>query len=116
MPNQEIKENTTASISLMMSLDLSTISRESDLGKAYSFEAAIEPLSRAKSCFSHFKSFDLDLLGDAELNAIISAATNLSKHVSSIMSFDSTAQGAPEQRTQILNQIQKASNNAFTQL
>lgn len=111
-PEEEARKETKTSLSRIQGFDTDGLHR-AELGKSYSFEAAIKPAKRLIDLFKRLSVEALDDFGTAQLNQIKTQADACYSILNSVLTFDETQPDAHGKKNTLIGQIKKAYEAPF---
>ena len=109
-------ESAKGSLVRMQEFDVQALPRETELGKSYSFRAAVEPASRLVELFKRLSSAALNDFGRNQLNQIKKQADASFNLLNSVLQFDPTQSGAHETQQSLIQNIANSYQDAFNVL
>ena len=106
-------ESAKGSLVRMQDFDVETLPRETELGKSFSFRAAVEPASRLVELFKRLSPEAINDFGMTQLNQLQQQADASFNLLNSVLQFDATQGGAHDTRQNLIRQIAKSYQAAF---
>ncbi|WP_316360231.1 hypothetical protein [Devosia sp.] len=106
MATPKVLQETTASLERVANFDPSTLSRTEELGKALSFQSAVEPATKIIELFRRLPTQALDEFPDNHLQTIKAQADQFYNLLASVLAFTPEDQSSPTTvRDQAVTQI-----------
>lgn len=116
MATQTTLENTRAALDRVQQFDVSTLSREDDLGKQLNFSEAVALSQALVDIYRRIPLSTLDDFSDTQLNVIGQQAKADFNVFKQILEFNATTQDAANIRTNIINTLRARRDQLFDQL
>lgn len=109
----ESRENAISSLVRMQEFDVSTLPREAELGKSYSFNLAVAPATRLVELFRRLAPEALVDFGKTQLDQLQQQSDSCYNLFNAVLEFDATQSNAHEQQQKLIQQISGAYQGAF---
>lgn len=116
MATQSILEGTSDALTRMQQFDVTTLSREDDLGKQMNFSEAVAPSLALVNIYKRIPLTALEDFSDTQLNAITKQAQADFNVFKQILEFKATATDASATRTNVINALKVRRDPLFDQL
>lgn len=116
MATQTLLESTRDALDRVQQFDVSTLSREADLGKQMNFSEAVAPSHALIDIYRRIPLTALDDFSDGQLNVISQQAQADFNVFKQILDFNATAGNAASSRTSIINTLKTRRDQLFDQL
>lgn len=116
MATQTLLESTRDALDRVQQFDVSTLSRETDLGKQMNFSEALAPSQALIDIYRRIPLTALDDFSDGQLNVISQQAQADFNVFKQILEFNATAANAANSRTNIINTLKTRRDQLFDQL
>lgn len=116
MATLSILESTRAALNRVQQFDVTSLSREADLGNQMSFSEAVTPAEALINIYKRIPLTALEDFSDTQLNAIGAQAQADFNVFKQILDFNALAADASTTRTNILNTLKTRRDQLFDQL
>ena len=112
----QARERANASLVRMQEFDVQTLPREAELGRSYSFSAAVEPASRLVELFKRLSPEALKDFGENQLDELQQQADASFNLLNSILQFDPKQGNAHGVQQDLIQQITNSYQDIFSVL
>lgn len=112
----EQHENTKVALQRIQNFDCNELARTEVLGQAWDFVEAIEPAKKIVAFYNQLPVNIIEELPDGDARQIQKRADATYNLLSQIMNFDSSAQDAMQNRTNLLNDVKTHYDSVFQNL
>lgn len=116
MATASVWESTSEALNRVQQFDVTSLSREADLGKQMNFSAAVTPAEALINIYKRIPLTALEDFSDTQLNAIGAQAQADFNVFKQILDFNVQAVDAAATRTNILNTLKTRRDQLFDQL